>query len=393
MAKEARVVQPTIRLAQCKRTWDAIVVGAGPAGSVAGRELARRKLRVLLVDQAQFPRTKVCGSCLNGFATAALDQIGLGSLPAQLGAIPLKRVTLTAGAHRADVAFSDGVSLSRTALDAALIEAAKDAGAEFLPGVRATMDECVGDVRRLTLKSADESMDLEAKVVIIADGLNGRTSPHTSTVDAKARLGAGTILPQAPANLPPGQLIMAAAKHGYVGLVRLEDDQLDIAAAFDARFVRDCGGLAQAAMAVLKEAGVSEIEGLEQANWKGTPALTRRPEQIAGERWFAVGDAAGYIEPFTGEGMAWAIAGAVALAELAAKPWHPSCTEQWTSTHSRVVGRRQASCRRLARLLRHPLMCRWLVRVLAVCPALASPFTHDWRGQSKLNPLSIGGAT
>ncbi len=393
MAKETQVVQPTIRLTQCKRTWDAVVVGAGPAGSVAARELARRGRSVLLVDQAQFPRTKVCGSCLNGYAIAALDQIGLGSLPVQLGAVPLRRVTLTAGGRRADIPFSDGVSLSRTALDAALIEAAVTSGAEFLPGVRATMEDGTGDVRRITLKSADESIETEAKVVIIADGLNGRTAPHTSTVDSKARLGAGTNLPQAPANLPHGQLIMAGAKHGYVGLVRLEDDQLDIAAAFDARFVRDCGGLAQAAVAVLKEAGAPVIEGLEAAHWKGTPALTRQPERIAGERWFAVGDAAGYVEPFTGEGMAWAIAGAVALAEIAAKPWHSSLIQEWTTSHARVVGRRQASCRRLARLLRHPTVCRWLVRVLAICPALASPFTHDWRGQSKLNPLSIGGAT
>jgi flavin-dependent dehydrogenase len=384
---------PTIQPEDCNRTWDAVVVGAGPAGSVAARELARRGLGVLLIDQAQFPRSKVCGSCLNGYAIAALDQIGLGSLPAQLGAVPLRRVTLTAGGRRADIPFSNGVSLSRMALDAALIESAIAAGAEFLPGVRATMEDSTGIVRRVTLTAANDSMEVDAKVVIIADGLNGRTSPHTSTVDSKARLGAGTILPQAPANLPHGQLIMAAAKHGYVGLVRLEDDQLDIAAAFDARFVRECGGLAQAALAALKEAGGPKIEGLEQAHWKGTPALTRRPEQIAGERWFAVGDAAGYIEPFTGEGMAWAIAGAVALAEIAAKPWHPSCIQQWTSTHAQVVGRRQASCRRLARLLRHPTVCRLLVRVLAFLPSLASPFTHDWTRPSKSIPRSVGGAT
>ena len=367
------------------------MVGAGPAGSVAARELARRGLGVLLVDQAQFPRSKVCGSCLNGYAIAALDRIGLGSLPAQLGAVPLKRVTLTAGGRRADIPFSNGVSLSRTALDAALIEAAVTSGAEFLPGVRATMGECVGGVRRVTLKTDQQSIQIEANIVIIADGLNGRTSPHPSTVDPKARLGAGTILPVAPANIPRGQLVMAASRHGYVGLVRLEDDQLDIAAAFDANFVRECGGLAQAAVAVLKEAGVPEIEGFERAHWKGTPALTRRPQQIAGERWFAVGDAAGYIEPFTGEGMAWAIAGAVALAEIAAKPWHTSCLADWTLAHARVVGRRQASCRRLARLLRHPTVCRWLVRVLAILPILASPFTHDWTRPSKRLPHSVGG--
>jgi menaquinone-9 beta-reductase len=364
--------------------WEAVVIGAGPAGSVAARELARRGRRVLLVDQAHFPRSKVCGSCLNGFALATLDRIGLGSLPTKLGAVPLRRVTLHAGGHSASIGFSDGVSVSRQALDMALIEAAKSAGATFRPGVRATMDECVGDTRRVLLKAGEESTEVFGSVVILADGLNGRAAPHSFTVDPQARLGAGVLLPQAPSNLPRGQLVMAAGRHGYVGLVRLEDDQLDVAAAFDAKFVRDCGGLAQAAAAVLNEAGVPPIDDLTTAPWKGTPALTRKPDRIAGERWFAVGDAAGYIEPFTGEGMAWAIAGAVALAEIAAKPWHSSCLTEWPSTHARLVGRRQKSCRRLAKLLRHPTVCRWLVRVLKVCPWLASPFTHDWKRPSPM---------
>jgi flavin-dependent dehydrogenase len=47
------------------RLWDVVVVGAGPAGAMAARELARRGAGVLLVDRAQFPRYKVCGGCLN----------------------------------------------------------------------------------------------------------------------------------------------------------------------------------------------------------------------------------------------------------------------------------------------------------------------------------------
>ena len=53
-------------------TWDAVVVGAGPAGSMAALGLARAGAAVLLVDRATFPRPKVCGCCLNGAALAAL---------------------------------------------------------------------------------------------------------------------------------------------------------------------------------------------------------------------------------------------------------------------------------------------------------------------------------
>src|SRR3954468_10803523 len=58
------------------RTWDVVVVGAGPAGSLAAYDLARRGLTVLLVDKATFPRWKVCGSCLSPQAQATLAAAG-----------------------------------------------------------------------------------------------------------------------------------------------------------------------------------------------------------------------------------------------------------------------------------------------------------------------------
>ena len=60
--------------------------------------------------------------------------------------------------------------------------------------------------------------------------------------------------------------------------------------------------------------------------WKGTPELTRRPVRLGAERLFAVGDAGGYVEPFTGEGVLWALSGARALAPLVARVaerWDP----------------------------------------------------------------------
>ena len=72
------------------RSWDAVVVGAGPAGSVAARELARRGVSVLLVDKATFPRAKVCGCCLNAAALDTLAKIGLADLPRRCGAVPCR---------------------------------------------------------------------------------------------------------------------------------------------------------------------------------------------------------------------------------------------------------------------------------------------------------------
>jgi flavin-dependent dehydrogenase len=332
--------------------YDAIVIGAGPAGSVAARELARRGLRVSLVDRASFPRPKVCGCCLNRAALAALEEVGLGDVPARCGAVPLRGVTIAAGGRSASVPLPGGVSLSRESFDAGLIGAAVKAGVTFSPNTPTKLADALA----------------AARVVVVATGLG-----PTATPTPASRIGAGVVAPDAPDFYRRGTIHMATGRGGYVGLVRLEDDRLDIAAAFDASFVKMAGGPGGAAEFLLQEVGWPG--GFADLPWKGTPALTRTPAAVAGERWFAVGDAAGYVEPFTGEGMAWAIASAAALAPIAvrAMTWDSCYIAEWGRTHARVVGRRQRTCRVVARVLRYPAVTRAAVRALGLLPALSRP--------------------
>jgi flavin-dependent dehydrogenase len=335
-------------------THDALVIGAGPAGSVAARELARRGRRVLLVDKAAFPRTKVCGCCLNGAAVRTLERIGLGHVLA--GAVPLTRVRIAAGHRSAEVRLPRGVALSREAFDVRLIDAAVRSGVEFRPNTTV-------HPRGRDAKDAD--------VVVVASGLTG----GDATPEPGSRIGAGVVLEadSAPAFYTAGTIFMATGRGGYVGLVRVEDDRLDIAAAFDPAFVKSAGGLGPAAAGVLGSAGWPVPPGLIGAAWKGTPALTRRPVRVAGERTFVVGDAAGYVEPFTGEGMAWAVMSAAALAPIAANDWHPGLAREWEAAHARVVARRQRMCRVVSRVLRSPRLTGLAVRALGLVPGLAAP--------------------
>jgi flavin-dependent dehydrogenase len=368
-----------------RRTWGAVVVGAGPAGAMAARELARRGVDVLLVDRASFPRWKVCGCCLNGRATALLDAAGLGNLTAIRRAVPLKSLCLASGGRLARVPLSGGVALSRESFDAALIQAAVEAGATFLPETGAILLEkdpkspgC-DDLRHVQLRQGEKFVEIHARVVVAADGLAGQFLARTATAapaEAGSRIGAGTTTADVPDFYRPGVIYMTCGAGGYTGLVRLEDGRLDVAAAFDASEVRAGGGPGAAAVRLLHEAGWPAPEGLADLPWRGTPPLTRQAGQVAAERLFVVGDAAGYVEPFTGEGMAWALASGKAVAPLAARAaerWQPELVQQWAAIHRRVVSRRQTVCRGAAAVLRRPWLTRLMVRLLSRAPVLATP--------------------
>ena len=367
------------------RTWGAVVVGAGPAGATAARELARRSVSVLLVDRAAFPRWKVCGCCLNGRAAAALRSAGLGGLLSDCGSVGLGSMRLAAGGREANVPLSGGVALSREAFDAALITAAVEAGAEFLPRTRAILANSPpkrgieNAVRVVELLQGERRAMAEARVALAADGLGGGFLAHTgaaAVASPGARVGAGATAAGGPDFYRPGVIYMACGPGGYVGLVRLEDGRLDLAAAFDAAGVRAAGGLAAAAARLLRGAGWPAPERFEELPWRGTPALTRRARRLAAARVFVLGDAAGYVEPFTGEGMAYALASGAAVAPLAARAavrWRPELAQRWAAAHRRVVARRQVVCRAAAAVLRRPWLTGLAVRLLSAAPALAAP--------------------
>ena len=221
----------------------------------------------------------------------------------------------------------------------------------------------------------------------MASGLTG----GDATPDAGSRIGAGTTVPAGA--VPPffanGTIFMATGRGGYVGLVRVEDGRLDVAAAFDVAFVKAHGGPGPAAEAVLGEVGWPRVPGLAELPWKGTPALTRRAKALGGARWFAVGDAAGYVEPFTGEGMAWAVMSAAALAPIAARAvhrWDDSLVREWEAAHRRAIGTRQRACRVVSRVLRSPALTTLAVRALSAFPVLSRPVV------ARLNRPSLLGA-
>jgi flavin-dependent dehydrogenase len=241
-------------------------------------------------------------------------------------------------------------------------------------GVRARLGAAGPRWREVILEERGGAATVvRAGVVVDATGLAGALQGSPARPRRASRIGAGALLDEAPASCPPGTVRMATGPGGYVGLVRVEEGRAVVAAALSPGLVARVGGIAEAAGTILLGCRLPVPPG---ARWRGTPELTRRPERPFGERVVAVGDAAGYVEPFTGEGMAWAMRAALALPPLLAEGWTPATGPRWARLLRGMLAARQGRCRALALLLRMPPLVRALVRLLERAPGLAGPFVR-----------------
>ena len=158
---------------------DVVIAGAGPAGSIAAIVLARAGVRVRLVERARFPRHKLCGDTINPGAVAILTRLGLASAVSSGRPVDGMLVTAASGV-RVVGRYGGGVqgrALLRARFDAALLEAAAAAGAQFDCGTVQGPLLDNGRVAGLLVSSGQGSpAALRARLVIAADGTSSRVA-------------------------------------------------------------------------------------------------------------------------------------------------------------------------------------------------------------------------
>ena len=363
--------------------WDAVVVGAGPAGSTVARDVARAGRSVLLVERSPWPRWKVCGACLNAGTLQRLDRAGLSDLRTHAEAAPLAGLSLHGWGRRSSVALEGSLALPRRVLDARLVDAAIEYGVTFRsPATASVIADGPESFHRVKIHEEDHESVVGASVVIAADGLGGGLGllPTRPREGVGERIGLGAVFPDGLVALEPGRIQMAVGRAGYVGAVKTGDGAVTLAAALDRAWVREHRSPGSAVDALLRQAGLPTISGTPDVGWRGTPVLTRGSQETAGHRVFSVGDAAGYVEPFTGEGMTWALGGAAALAPIvvrAIEKWDPRLQDEWRRTHERVVRRSQWLCRAVAWSSHRPAVSRTVMGILSAWPGLARPFIRS----------------
>ncbi|BBK29693.1 geranylgeranyl reductase family protein [Stella humosa] len=305
-------------------TYDIIIVGGGPAGTTAAMYAARAGLRTLLLEKARFPRDKICGDAISGKAVTILDELGLVDGVRRLPGAEVRHILFGSPDHiGADIDLSRAADPSRVMgfvtrradFDAFLFAAAIRSGVECREGfsVEDLMLDATGSVCGVRGRSlaSNQIEELAARIVLGADGyrsivarragLYAHDPEHTATgVRAYYRNVSG-LSDRIELHY------VDAVRPGYLWIFPLDGDMANVG-------IGMLGG-------AMKRDGVNLVETLDRlvqdpflaprlatavqvgrtVGWQLPLGSRRRP--ASGDGYMLLGDAAGLIDPFTGEGI------------------------------------------------------------------------------------------
>jgi flavin-dependent dehydrogenase len=302
--------------------WDVVVVGGGPAGSATAAAVAARGHRVLILDREHFPREKPCGEFINPAGVQALERLGvLPEVEAQQPAVIRGWKIHAQGSPPFRASFSRGITglgLPRTVLDTLLLNHARQCGAEVQTGVQVldvirTDGGAVAGVR--THDSKGDEHDVAARLVVGADGLRSivvrrlellRRTPGLRKIALTAHLRT----PRGLSGL--GRFFM----HGsmYIGVAEVGPGLLGAAVVVSREEVQNVAGQPEEYFdsTLAREPFFADTERIQPVMATGPFDWPTR--RAVDDGVVLVGDAAGYYDPFTGQGIYRALRGA----ELAA---------------------------------------------------------------------------
>jgi len=350
--------------------YDVAVVGAGPAGAAAALAAARAGARTVLLEREPLPRYKRCGGGMIGASQAAVAVAGV-----DLDALALDRVGRITFTSRGRAGFTRTTEpflpmVLRSQLDQALVDVACEAGVELVTGVTVTAyDERDGRVRVQTRDGT-----LSAGAVVGADGAGSRAAAHVGVVCAQVDLGMEAELPTPPGSDWAGHVLLDwGPVPGSYGWVFPKGDTLTVGVIGDRRRGEAVRAYYRGFVASLGlDLTTAHHDGghLTRVRAPGSPLVRGRV--------LVAGDAAGLLEPWTREGISFALrSGALAGAAAAGDPAaYPSAVE-------RELGPEVAAGRRaLAAYTAHPRVVHEVMRSL---PGMWGLFTRLVGGQTSLD--------
>ncbi len=320
----------TISPGSGSRDADAIVVGGGPAGSAFASLLADRGHRVLLLDKARFPRHKACSEYINPSGSDVLDELGVLDEVMAAGADRMDAMIVhapngsrfTANFARAQTGRA-AIGLSRYRLDHILLERAKAAQVEVVE--RAHVREVCHHQGRatgveVTINGTREH--LRAPLIVGADG-------HASVISRGMGLDAPVRWPRKTGLIAHYRNVSDLDQYGemhvgnacYGGLAILEDGLTNVAVVANSAAVESRSGTIEeffeASIRAMPELARKLESATREGTIRGVGGMAHRARRTTGDGYLLVGDAASFLDPFTGEGIYEALRGASLAAPVA----------------------------------------------------------------------------
>jgi menaquinone-9 beta-reductase len=317
--------------------FDVAIIGGGPAGSSCAAFCAFAGLRTLVLERERFPREKVCGDCLNPSCWPVLERLGLTQLVWDLPHSKLTSVEFIAtDGHKVIVDLPTGedceLSIKRSLFDDLLLKRACDLGVHVreettvtaLSQSSAEKASSHGPVARLGLDApqgggykvfqpgwkieTNSGESFLAQVLVGADGRNSTVARLRNFLPRPAR---ERVALQAHIPLPRDfgkRIVLQFLREGYSGQAPVNETELNL-----------CLVGRPPTISRLRQWAQRHFEIAADQPWRTITPLTRAPVPCAHENLLFIGDAARVVEPFTGEGIYYALRSAELAAGAIAK--------------------------------------------------------------------------
>lgn len=353
---------------------DVAIVGAGPAGSSAAIRLANAGLDIVLIEKAKFPREKLCGEFISPECFNHFEELGVMSDLAAAGGVQLSR-TIFYGYRGRGVSVNSewfggssvpALGLSRAAMDARLLDRARHVGVHVIEETTASgllFDGPRVSGLRLKKKNGD-SLAVESRIAVDATGRSRALSRYLAKAHTNGRAAKFVAFKAhvSGVSFPDDTCEIYGYRGGYGGSSRVEGGYNNLCFIVSADVVKRIGSDPGNVLSQIVRANPRAATVLEGATavtqWLAVPIDGYgRGELNPAPGLIAIGDAASFIDPFTGSGILMALeSGKIAAAAIAnGFDRGASISAQYRIDHAQTFDRRL----RMAALLRRAAFMPW----------------------------------
>jgi len=351
--------------------FDVVIVGAGPAGSSSAIRLANPGRKVLLIDKSVFPRHKLCGEFVSPECLDNLDELGVLREIKNAGPATIRTTVFYSRSGRSCAVANKwlarneqaSIAISRRTLDQILLKRAQETGAEVLTNTTLADVQCS---ERLGVACVLETEDgakhaVSSSLVIDATGRGryvARRFDERSTIVKPSQVAFKIHLRGAV--VAPDTCEIYSFRGGYGGCTRIENDLFNLCFIVDASRVRsigrDLGAILEATVLTNARAAKTLADIKIEGDRISVPiARYGAMDPAPAPRVLAIGDAAAFIDPFTGSGIAMALESSKLACESILNGDRPeSLADLYRQAHAAAFVPRLRFCRALRYLSSFP---------------------------------------